>query len=120
MSGLGIRHCGTIVMCLPVARLVAELARACRASVAQAIDTWQGDIIVDLANITETDAGGLALLAFAAQRGHGRVRFAGVNCPTMRTLVDVTRLDEKLAFHVDVESALAAIRDRVAPVRAAA
>lgn len=123
MSGLGIRHCGTVVMCLPVARLVAEVARSCRASLAQAIDAWQGDIVVDLANITEADAGGLALLAFAGQRGGGRVRFAGANCRTVRTLVDVTRLDESLVFHADVESALAAIRnrgDRAVPERAAA
>ena len=120
MSGLRIRHCGTIVMCLPVARLVAEVARNCRASIAQAIDGWQGDIVVDLANITEADAGGLALLAFAARRGRGRVRFAGAYCPTVRTLVDVTRLDEQLVFHADLESALAAIRERAASARAAA
>ena len=120
MKSLGIPHYGTIVMCPPVTTLVAGAACTCCAAVARAIDEWQGDIVVDLTNITEADARGLALLALAAQRGRGRVRFAGATCPTVRTLVEVTRLDEKLVFHADVESALVAIRDRPASERAVA
>jgi ABC-type transporter Mla MlaB component len=110
---------GAVVLRIPDPRLVAATTRRCRESVARTIDAWDGAIVLDLTEVTGADAGGLALLAFAARRAPGRLHVASPN-RLLRTLLEVTRLDAALALHAGVDAALAALDVRTAALREAA
>ncbi len=110
LFALDVSRRGSWTVVAVVGELELATAPRLRQAVVSAVGDGQIDIVLDLSGVDFVDSVGLGVVVSALKRvrgRQGRLVVAGAR-PRVRGLFELTRLDEIIELHPDVEAAMAA------------